>query len=128
MTCHSQVVQGLPDIAALAASLNTNTPINWVRVNQLPDYVYFDHSVHVHGGIACETCHGRVDQMSVAYKTQSLTMQWCLNCHSNPQPDVRPEDAVFTMGWQPTTDEQKAERIYTTIETQHLLDCDVCHR
>src|SRR5262249_40344118 len=128
MTCHSQIVQGIPDIETLAVSLNTNTPISWVRVDQLPDYVYFDHSAHVDGGIACETCHGRVDEMSVVYKTQSMSMQWCVSCHSNPQPNVRPEDAVFTMGWQPTAADQQAERIYTAIETQHLINCDVCHR
>ncbi len=128
MTCHSQIVQGLPDIEALAASLNTGTPISWNPVYTLPDYVYFDHSAHVGGGIACETCHGRVDQMSVVYKTAPLTMQWCVNCHTNPGPNIRPQDAVFKMGWQPTTADQKAERIYTTIETQHLTDCDVCHR
>src|SRR5215212_720257 len=79
MTCHSQIVQGLSDIQALAASLNTGAPIHWQRVYNLPDYVYFDHAAHTSGGIACETCHGRVDQMSVVYKATPLTMDWCLN-------------------------------------------------
>jgi hypothetical protein len=128
MTCHSQVAQGLPDIQSLVASLNSGVPIHWQRVYNLPDYVYFDHAVHTSGGIACETCHGRVDQMSVVYKATPLTMDWCLNCHRNPAPYVHSFNAVFAMEQQSSVDDQKAQRIYTTIQTQHLTDCDVCHR
>jgi len=130
MTCHSQIVQGLPDVEALAASLQQNIPIEWHRVYNLPDYVYFDHSAHVNGGIACETCHGRVDQMSVVSQAVPLTMDWCLSCHRNPTPNIRPVADVAVMGWQPSANDQAAATPLEqyAINTMHLTDCDICHR
>lgn len=131
MTCHSQIAKGLPDIEALAASERSGTPIVWRRVNNLPDYVYFDHSIHVAKGVACETCHGRIDQMSVVYQVAPMTMDWCLNCHKNPTPYLRPPDAVYVMGWQGDANHPAPAELMTylySLETQRLTDCDVCHR
>ena len=131
MTCHSQVVETLPGTEALVSSFETGTPIVWQRVDSLPDFVYFNHSAHVDNGVACETCHGRVDEMSIVYQTQPLTMQWCLGCHRDPANNLRPEADVFTMGW---TGNPSVPISGTTlvdaygIQTQRLTGCYVCHR
>lgn len=135
MTCHSQIARGLPDISALAASQQNGVPVVWQRVYNLPDYTYFDHSAHVNNGVACETCHGRVDQMSIVYQAAPLTMQWCVGCHRAPAEQLRPQAGVFTMGWHPDlidsgSDETTGDVLVSQygISTQHLTDCDVCHR
>ncbi len=131
MTCHSQVAQGFPGVAEVIASQQSGTPIQWQQVYHLPDYVYFDHSIHISKGVACETCHGRVDEMSIVYQATPMTMQWCINCHRDPAQYIRPRQDVALMGWSADPRQQMTgeELVYEYgIKTQHLTDCDVCHR
>ncbi len=131
MGCHSQVAKDSPLLASLRTSFEENKPIEWVRVHDLPDYVYFNHAIHIKKGVGCETCHGRIDQMPVVAKTQSLQMDWCLECHRNPEPSLRPSNAVFEMGWQPPADQVSLANQPVGRDSFHansLTDCSVCHR
>ena len=94
-TCHSQIWTNSPLLKVVRDSYTTNTPIEWNRVNNLPDFVYFDHSVHVAKGVSCYTCHGQVDQMNLLYKENAFEMIWCLRCHRNPEAQVRPKSEIF---------------------------------
>ena len=131
MTCHSQLWTNARMLAPVRQSLADDRPIKWVRVNRLPDYVYFNHSIHVAKGIGCETCHGDVAQMPLMEKAQTLRMGWCVDCHRDPRPNLRPQSAEFSMGWKRTADTPsgdqlfKEEHIHTAAE---LTDCSVCHR
>jgi hypothetical protein len=134
MTCHSQVWKDAPLLAPVRNSLATQQPIHWNRVNQLPDFVFFNHSIHVQKGIGCSTCHGRVDQMPITWKAESLYMRWCLDCHEAPQKQMRSPDEIFNMAWQPPPDQARREaqllRTYNVSNTrlQQLRDCSMCHR
>lgn len=132
MTCHSQIWTDAPMLAPVRASLATNTPLTWNRVHDLPDYVYFNHSIHVNKGIGCATCHGRVDQMPLTRKTQTLYMKWCLECHRDPQKFIRPRDKIYDMAWQPGQDRQgEGQRLveeYHVDTSGRLTNCGTCHR
>lgn len=131
MGCHAQVAKESPLLEALRASYETDKPLEWVRVHDLPDYVYFNHAIHVKKGVGCETCHGRIDQMPVVAKAKSLQMDWCLECHRNPEPFLRPPSAVFTMGWQPPADPISLANQgvgHDSLHANSLTDCSVCHR
>ncbi|HET7586999.1 MAG TPA: cytochrome c3 family protein [Gammaproteobacteria bacterium] len=131
MTCHSQLWTNAAMLAPVRRSLETDTPIRWKRVTKLPDYVYFNHSVHVNHGVPCEACHGRVDKMPLIYKVHGFRMRFCIGCHLNPAPHLRPEDHVFDMGWQPDVPQSVlGPRLMEKydIDTSHLTDCYVCHR
>jgi hypothetical protein len=129
MTCHSQIWKDSPVLAPVRDSYASNLPIQWTRVHYLPDFVYFDHSIHVDKGIGCETCHGRVDQMPLTQKASSLYMAWCLNCHRDPAAFVRPREAVFTMGYRPLGDRRATgEALVKQYHIQKLQDCYTCHR
>ena len=110
MNCHKQVWADSPTLEPVRASFRDNRPIEWTRVNNVPDFVYFDHSIHLHKGVGCETCHGRVDRMPLTWKAESLRMEWCLNCHRSPENYLRPREEVFTMGWQPPIPQQELGR------------------
>ena len=131
MTCHSQIWTNAEMLAPVRESLAKNQPIAWLRVHRLPDYVYFDHSVHVAKGVGCTTCHGDVGQMRLTRQGAPLTMQWCLDCHRAPAQFLRPHDAVFDPKWQPPQNQAvlgpKLAAAYH-IKTDHLTDCTVCHR
>src|SRR4051812_239612 len=101
MTCHSQVWRDAPVLEPVRASWRTGVPLQWTRVNDLPDYVYFDHSIHVAKGVGCVSCHGRVDEMPLMAKEKSLYMRWCLDCHREPEKQVRPIGEVFAMTTEP---------------------------
>jgi hypothetical protein len=109
-------------------------PIPWVRVHDLPDYVYFNHSAHVRRGVGCVTCHGRVDRMEVVYQAKPLSMSWCLECHRNPAPSLRPLEAITDMTWMPPTGPGAAEygralmKQYNIRDVEYLTSCSVCHR
>ncbi len=129
MNCHTQIWSQAPVLQSVRDSFNTNTPMVWNRVYVLPDFVYFDHSIHVNKGIGCETCHGRVDQMPLTYKATSLEMTWCIDCHRDPTPYVRPVDQVFTMGYQtPANQKELAQQLIKQYNIKTYQDCTTCHR
>ncbi len=131
MSCHSQLWTNADMLAPVRNSLEQNTPLQWARVHNLPDYVFFNHSIHVNKGVGCETCHGRVDRMPLTYKAEPLTMSWCLDCHRNPAPQLRPLDAIYTMGWQPPPDHEHmgADLMKEyAINVPLLHHCSTCHR
>jgi Cytochrome c7 and related cytochrome c len=132
MNCHRQVWSDSPMLEPVRASLRENKPIIWTRVHNLPDFVYFDHGIHVQQGVGCETCHGRVDQMPVMWKAESMSMEWCLNCHRHPEKFLRPRDEVFTMGYQATTAQSEIGaqllKMYRIDPPSKLTNCSVCHR
>ena len=131
MTCHSQLWTNAQILAPVRRSLASDEPIAWNRVNVVPDYVYFNHAVHVSNGVGCSSCHGNVAAMPLMAKAHSFQMQWCLNCHRAPERFLRPEEAVFEMGWQPPSDQEEVGRRLIEehhIDVAHLMDCSVCHR
>lgn len=132
MTCHSQLYTNQAMLAPVRASLASGIPIPWNRVNKLPDYVYFDHSIHVRKGVSCETCHGRVDRMPLVAKANAFHMSFCIDCHRNPAPKLRPADKVFDMGYQPPPDQEALGRQLAAQYHLHppelLTSCSTCHR
>jgi len=131
MTCHSEIWTNAQMLAPVRSSLVQDRPLRWRRVHNLPDYVYFDHSVHVANGVGCSTCHGRIDQMPLVRQAAPLTMSWCLECHNNPEPHLRARDSIFDMGWKAPPDQaDKGHQLLQEyhIDTAHLSDCSVCHR
>jgi hypothetical protein len=129
MNCHSQIWINSSTLEPVRESFRTNQSIKWTKVYDLPDYVYFNHSIHVKKGVGCETCHGRIDQMALTYQNPSLQMRWCLDCHRNPEQYLRPRDQITTMGYVPT--EPQAElgaRLVKEYHVQKLDTCWTCHR
>ncbi len=131
MTCHSQIWTTAAVLQPVRDSLARHQPLHWARVNRVPDYVFFDHSIHVSKGIGCTTCHGPIASMPLTYRAEPLTMGWCLSCHRHPEQFVRPQNAIFDPEWRPpadqATDGPKLVRRYL-IKTQGLEDCSRCHR
>lgn len=133
MTCHSQIFTDQKMLAPVRASLMRDEPIHWVRVHDLADFVYFNHRIHVQNGIGCESCHGRVDEMALMRQAKPLTMSWCLDCHEDPAPNLRPKDKVYDLDWQPPPKAERAAlgrdlmRRYG-IHAGRLTNCTVCHR
>lgn len=134
MTCHSQVWRDAPVLAPVRQSLASGLPLQWNRVNQTPDFVFFNHSIHVNKGIGCSTCHGPVDRMPLMWKEHSLYMRWCLDCHQAPEQFVRPPDQIFNVEWQaPPNQGQRGRELFanyhiTPQRLQQLSDCSMCHR
>ncbi|MEZ0167423.1 cytochrome c3 family protein [Microvirga sp. TS319] len=131
MTCHSQIWTNAGMLAPVRTSLADDQPLRWRRVHNLPDYVYFDHAAHVANGVGCSTCHGPVDQMPLMRQAAPLTMGWCLDCHRDPAPNLRPRESVFDMSWMPPRNQaEQGQNLVTVyhIDTQHLTDCSTCHR
>ena len=132
MNCHSQIWSDSPVLEPVRASYRTGEPLHWTRVHNLPEFVYFDHSIHVNKGVGCSTCHGRVDQMPLTYQVASLQMEWCLECHRNPEKFVRPREEVFNMQWQPTANQDEVGRqlvsSYKIKDARSLMSCSTCHR
>jgi len=130
--CHAQIWNDSPMLAPVRDSFKSGKPIEWNRVHDLPDYVYFNHSIHVAKGVGCSTCHGRIDLMSLTSQAQTLQMEWCISCHRNPAQFVRPKDQVFNMQWQPPADQlvRGAELVkeYKILPAQNLMSCSTCHR
>jgi hypothetical protein len=129
MNCHSQIWANSPFLEPVRESFRTGEPLRWIRVHDLPDFTYFNHSVHVKKGVGCATCHGRVDRMPLMWQSASLQMAWCLDCHRNPEKYVRPRAAVFQMDYQPPADQlELGARLVKEYEIQALTSCSVCHR
>lgn len=130
MNCHSSMWSDSPMLEPVRESFRTDKSLEWTRVHDLPDYVYFDHSIHIKKGVGCATCHGRVDQMPLVSKDKTLHMKWCLECHRNPEKFVRPRDQVFNMSWQiPASEQEKlGPQLVQEYNIQKRTDCSVCHR
>ncbi len=132
MNCHTQVVPDLETLDPLWDSYETGEPVEWIRVHDLPDYAYFDHSAHVNRGVSCIECHGRVDRMEVVHRQESLSMHWCLDCHRDPDPRLREVEHVTDMDW--GLDKTPEERLSIGEELRKLnhinpsQDCSACHR
>jgi hypothetical protein len=152
MNCHSQIWADSAYLEIVRASYRDNKPIEWTRIHDLPDYVYFNHSIHVNKGVGCASCHGRVDQMPMIYQAASLQMEWCLACHREPERYLRPKEKITDMAWNIEADpvegvaadpfnllaENKAEsrvklglelkRKYHVRNERQLTSCSTCHR
>ena len=126
MGCHAQVWNDSPMLEPVRRAWFSGEAIPWSRVHDLPDFVYFDHSIHVNNGVGCESCHGRVDLMARVEQTKPLTMGWCLDCHRNPTPHLRPREAITRMGW--TQAPGEGERLAREYGTRRLTHCTTCHR
>ena len=127
MNCHSQLWANSPILEPVRASFRDDTSLRWIRVHDLPDFVYFNHSIHVKKGVGCESCHGRVDQMPLMLQQNSLQMEWCLNCHRDPAPNIRPREFITTMGYRPS-DPGEGARLMTEYAVQPRTTCSTCHR
>jgi len=131
MTCHSQLWTHAKLLEPVRDSLSSGKPLRWLRVNDLPDFVYFNHSIHVNKGVGCVSCHGRIDRMPLTWQAKTLFMSWCLECHRAPERFVRPREHVFDMAWKPSEDQSAlgprlVEQYH--IRVGKLTDCYVCHR
>lgn len=131
MTCHSQLWTDSPLLAPVRESFATGRQLEWQRVNYVPDFVYFNHSIHIKKGISCVSCHGRVDQMPITWKEHTLSMAWCLDCHRNPERAIRPRNEVFNMAYEPPMDQgkmgRKLVRQYHVLNQFQLTNCSTCH-
>ncbi len=132
MNCHSQLFADSPYLEQVRESFRTGKPIKWTRVHDLPDFAYFNHSIHVTKGVGCSTCHGQIDQMPLVFQQASLQMEWCLECHRQPEQFLRPKDKVFDMTWQPPADQlERGRRLaveYKIPSADVLTSCSTCHR
>ena len=145
MNCHSQIWSDAPMLEPVRASFRTGKSLEWTRVHDLADFAFFNHSIHVAKGVGCQTCHGQVDQMPLVWRTQSLYMEWCLECHREPELYVRPKEEVFSMNYAPPSAEQPVRwngreftsqpklgralmAAYRIRDANALTSCSVCHR
>ena len=129
MTCHSQVHSTAPMLEPVRESWQTQKSIEWVRVHDLPDFVYFNHSIHIKKGVGCETCHGSVGDMALMWREATLHMEWCLECHRQPENFVRPREEIFTLNWEPPIDQSKlGKKLVEEYKIQKLTNCSICHR
>lgn len=138
MNCHSQIWFGSPMLEPVRESYRTDISIEWQRVHDLPGFVYFDHSIHVHKGIGCATCHGRVDQMPLMAQAAPMQMRWCLECHREPERFVRPRREVFNMDWKPGDEKDPhgqsqdqltlGRELVEQYRIHKQTSCSVCHR
>lgn len=132
MNCHRQIWTNADLLEPVRASYRDDVPLQWTRIHDLPDFVYFNHSVHIAKGIGCATCHGRVDTMPLMFQNASLQMEWCLSCHRDPVKNVRPREEIFNMSWQPPADPQQAKALQARLAKEYdihsLTSCSTCHR
>jgi hypothetical protein len=128
MNCHKLIWNDSPMLEPVRESFRSGEPIRWARVNDLPDFVYFNHSIHVAKGMGCVTCHGRVDKMPLLRQAVSLQMEWCLECHRAPQNFVRPRSEILNMEWVAEDQSILGAQLVEEYNIQSLLSCSVCHR
>jgi len=131
MTCHKEIYTSERMLAPLRESWRENEPIRWRRVYHMPDFVFFDHSIHVAQGVGCTECHGDVDAMPLVHKNQPTFMKWCLDCHQHPEQRVRPREEVFSVAWErPVEWEPRGTMLAQEYDIEHgaLNDCTMCHR
>lgn len=132
MNCHRQIWLSSEMLAPVHASALSGQAMRWTRVHDLPDFVYFNHRIHLAKGVGCSTCHGRVDQMPITRLVQPLVMSWCVNCHRHPEQALRPQSEIFNMEWQPPNNQEELGRVlmaeYHLQDTALLTSCSTCHR
>ena len=131
INCHQQIKKDSPKLAPLFESWESGDPVEWVRVHKLPDYVYFNHSVHVGRGVSCVSCHGQVNEMTRVYHAKPLSMSWCLDCHRTPENHLRPLDKVFELNWKPEegkTQLEMGEQLKKEWNVNPPVNCAGCHR
>ena len=145
MNCHAQIWANAPMLEPVRASFRENKPLHWTRVHDLPDFVYFSHEIHINKGVGCQSCHGQVDQMPLMYMNGSLQMEWCLQCHRQPETQLRPRSEVFSMKYkqpsrlEPVLFEGKSytdqmalgtaiKKAYHVRGERDLISCETCHR
>lgn len=134
MNCHASVRTTSEKLAPVFESWKSGKPVQWIRVHDLADYVYFNHSAHVNRGVSCASCHGRVDEMDVVAQAQPLSMGWCLDCHRSPEKNLRPLDQITNLGWKPPAGEagvalgKELKQQFHIRDTQYMQSCSTCHR
>jgi Cytochrome c7 and related cytochrome c len=129
MNCHSEIFSDSPYLEPVRQSFRSDRSIEWTRVHDLPDFVYFNHSIHVNKGVGCTTCHGQVDRMPLMWQEKSLQMEWCIDCHRNPEQYVRPRSAVFSVDYvAPSNQLELGRRLVAQYNIQKLTSCSTCHR
>jgi len=141
MNCHSQIWVGSEMLAPVRNSYQDEKSLRWKRIYNMPGFVYFDHHIHIHKGVGCASCHGRIDEMPFTYQVPSLLMEWCLDCHRKPENHLRPRGQVFNMKWQASDERDESGRPYEQQALGHRLakeyavrppdeitSCSVCHR
>src|SRR5229473_5661785 len=132
MNCHSLLFADSAYLEPVRESFRSGKSIEWARVHRLPDFVYFNHSIHVNKGVGCATCHGQVNQMPLVFQASSLRMEWCLDCHRNPEQFLRPREQVFNMDWKPPADQTaqglQLKKEYKIPSAAELTSCSTCHR
>jgi hypothetical protein len=129
MSCHSEIWTGAAILEPVRASYRDSTPISWTRVNAVPDFVYFNHSIHVAKGVGCTTCHGPIGEMNITWRENSLYMRWCLECHNAPEKFLRPKSEVFNPLYQPPSNQEElGKRLMAEYKVQKLTNCTTCHR
>jgi hypothetical protein len=128
MNCHTWVKKESAALEPIRKSWADGSPVEWVRIHKVPDYAFFDHSAHLAAGVGCSTCHGRVDQMVKMHQAEPLSMGWCLDCHRNPQPNLRPKDQVTNMAWQPRPAEVAQNDPAVLHDVNPPQNCSGCHR
>ena len=128
INCHKLIWNDSPMLEPVRASFRSGQPIAWTRVNDLPDFVYFDHSIHIAKGIGCASCHGRVDQMPLLHQAESLQMEWCLECHRDPEKHIRPRAEIFNLAWEADDQATLGARLVDEYHVQSKMSCSICHR
>ena len=132
MSCHAQIWNQSPYLNEVREKFFKDLPIRWVRVHNLPEHVYFNHAIHVNKGVGCETCHGKVDTMPAIQQMEPLTMAWCLECHRNPGPNLRPNEFITSTSWtapqEPEARAALAEELVKKYDVQARVSCETCHR
>jgi hypothetical protein len=132
MNCHSVLFNTSAYLEPVRESYRSDTSIAWVKIHRLADFVYFNHSIHVNKGVGCSTCHGQINQMPLVFQANTLLMQWCVECHRNPEQVLRPKDQVFNMDWKAPDNQAEAgaelRKLYNIRTTVELTSCSTCHR
>jgi len=129
MSCHSQIWSEAVLLEPVRTSYRTGESLAWTRIHDLPDFLYFNHSIHVNKGIGCASCHGRVDLMPLTHKVNTLYMNWCVDCHRHPEKNIRPREEVFNMAYEPPANQEEFWRkLMNEYHVQSLTDCQTCHR
>lgn len=132
INCHAQIWTNAPLLEPVRASFRDDKPLTWTRVNDLPDFVYFNHQIHIKQGVGCATCHGPVDKMPLMYQATSMQMEWCLACHRAPEKFLRPRSEVFNMSYEAPANQLELglalKKEYKVAGIEHMTSCSVCHR